>query len=223
MFYGESKQLQGLCVLTCASLAAILSSCEYAHFSSSDTYPPASVVFASPVDWLPKSSKWLESSVLAQVSWASSDACENTQVFDCLSPLSTWSVSATCSTRHLVLVFFFLGCTISSSSMMTAVLLTFEAFTPLSVSASLYFAGSLRTRAGHSLSRTCTSVRDGPPRVKETRGISLTRPVKPSEGTDRIGPPRTTRARTLNKHLPIQEKPGLKPGTRSYSQVTHVI
>ena len=62
------------------------------------------------------------------------------------------------------------------------------------------------------LSRTCTSVRDGPPRVKETRGIALTRPVKPSEGTDQIGPPRTTHVRTLNKHLPIQEKPGLKPG-----------
>ena len=73
------------------------------------------------------------------------------------------------------------------------------------------------------LSRTCTSVRDRPPRVREARGIALTRPVKPSEGTDRNGPPRTTRARILNKHLPIQEKPGLKPDTRSHSQVTHVI
>ena len=74
-----------------------------------------------------------------------------------------------------------------------------------------------------ALSQTYTSVRDEPPRVKEARGIALTSPVKPSEGTGRVGPPRTTRAKTLDKHLPIQEEPGLKPDTRSHSQVTHVI
>ena len=73
------------------------------------------------------------------------------------------------------------------------------------------------------VSRTCTSVRDRPPGVKEARGIAFTRPVKPSEGADRIGPPSTTHARTLSNHLPIQEKPGLKLDTRSHSQVTHVI
>ena len=75
----------------------------------------------------------------------------------------------------------------------------------------------------YMMSRTCTSVRDGPLGVEEVQGIVLTSLGKPSEGTDQIGPPRTTRARTLNKHLPIQEKPGLKPDTRSHSQVTHVI
>ena len=73
------------------------------------------------------------------------------------------------------------------------------------------------------LSRTCTSVHDGPPRVKEARGIALTSPVKPSKGTGRIRLPRTTHAKTLDKHLPIQEKPGLKLDTWSHSQVTHVI
>ena len=106
-----------------------------------------------PVDWFPKSSKQSETSVLAQVSWASSDACENTQVFGCLGPLlrSAWSVSIVSSTGSLVLGFFFLGCALSSSSVMTAVLQTFEACTLLPVSASLYFAGSLQTQAGHSL------------------------------------------------------------------------
>ena len=73
------------------------------------------------------------------------------------------------------------------------------------------------------LSRTCTSVHDRPPRVKEAQGIALTSPVRPSEGTGQIRPPRTTRTKTLDKHLPIQDKPGWKPDTRSHSQVTHVI
>ena len=74
-----------------------------------------------------------------------------------------------------------------------------------------------------SVSRTCTSVHDRPPRVKEVQGIALTSPVRPSEGTGQIRPPRTTRTKTLDKHLPIQDKPGWKPDTRSHSQVTHVI
>ena len=72
------------------------------------------------------------------------------------------------------------------------------------------------------LSQTCTSVHDGPPRVKEARGIALTSPARPSEGMGQIRPPRMTHAKTLDKHLPIQEKPSLKPDTQSHSQVTHM-
>ena len=73
------------------------------------------------------------------------------------------------------------------------------------------------------LSQTCTSARDGPPRVKEVQGIALRSPVKPSEGTGWIGPSRMTRAKTLDKHLPIQGLPSLKPDIWSHSQVTHMI
>ena len=43
-----------------------------------------------------------------------------------------------------------------------------------------------------------------------------------SEGIGQTGPLKTTHARTLDNHLPVQDKPGLRPVTWSHSQVTHV-
>ena len=72
------------------------------------------------------------------------------------------------------------------------------------------------------VSRTCTSVRDRPQGIKEAQGFALTSLGRPSEGMGQTGLPRMTRTKTLDKHLPIQEKPSLKPDTWSHSQVTHM-
>ena len=68
------------------------------------------------------------------------------------------------------------------------------------------------------LSRTYASVCDGPQGIKRAQGIAHTSPEIRSNGTVRTGPSRTTRVKGLDNHLPIQEKPGLRPDTR----MTHV-
>ena len=74
----------------------------------------------------------------------------------------------------------------------------------------------------HPLSQTYASVSDGPPGIKGVQGIALTSPGMQSEGTDQTRLPKMTCAETLDNHLPVQDKPGLRLVTWSHSQVTHL-
>ena len=83
IFYGELKQsrVNTVCVTYLCILHSHLVQVQKSHSSSSNAHPIALI------DALPKSSQLLETSVFAQISWASSDACENTHVFFLLGPL----------------------------------------------------------------------------------------------------------------------------------------
>lgn len=129
-------------LLTCVSLVANLSNLSYSH-SSSDLPPLSSGTTLSPSDVLPEPSKLSEASVFLWVSWASSDACENTQVFIQSGSLSGLSWSDSDSGTALLLCFFLCGCSRSFLFAMPC-LLVLSGCAPPGVGASWNFAGSLQ-------------------------------------------------------------------------------